>query len=110
MISVFWQIVLAIIGGGFISGIFNIITWKLNRNACLEDAEAKGDSDTTAGLRILLYDRIKHLGKRYILDGEISAEDLEDLIAMHKVYHDNLSGNGFLDSVMAQVKRLKIKA
>jgi hypothetical protein len=27
---------------------------------------------------------------------------------MHNVYHDNLNGNGFLDSIMAQVKNLPI--
>jgi hypothetical protein len=98
----------AVLTGGvaaaLVSGIFSIVLWKMNRKATKED---KAD-DTKVALRILLYDRIKHLGRDYINRGEISSEDLEDIISMHKVYHDNLNGNGFLDSIMAQVKNLPI--
>jgi predicted lactoylglutathione lyase len=73
-----------------------------------EKAEKKDDS-TTAALRILLYDRIKHLGKKHIAEGCIDTDALEDLIEMHKVYHDDLDGNGFLDKIMHQVKSLPIK-
>lgn len=62
----------------------------------------------SAGIRILLYDRIKHLGKAYIERGSITAEELEDLIEMHRIYHDELNGNGFLDAIMDQVKKLPI--
>lgn len=99
------QIILSIIGGGFVTGVFNLIVWRLNRKAAKED---KGD-DLAAGLRILLYDRIKHLGCSYIARERVTAEELEDLIAMHKVYHDNLDGNGYLDSIMSKVKSLPIK-
>ena len=34
---------------------------------------------------------------------------MEDLIQMHKIYHDDLEGNGYLDKVMADVQKLKIK-
>ena len=98
----------AVLTGGvaaaLVSGIFSIVLWKMNRKATKED---KAD-DTKVALRILLYDRIKHLGRDYIERGYISSEDLEDIITMHRVYHDNLNGNGFLDSVMAQVKNLPI--
>lgn len=98
----------AILTGGVaaavVSGIFSVILWRLNRRAEKED---KAD-DIKIGLRILLYDRIKHLGKRYIEREYITAEELEDIMAMHKVYHDNLHGNGFLDSIMEQVKALQI--
>lgn len=98
----------AILTGGVaaavVSGIFSVILWRLNRRAEKED---KAD-DIKIGLRILLYDRIKYLGKRYIKREYITAEELEDIMAMHKVYHDNLHGNGFLDSIMEQVKALQI--
>lgn len=98
----------AILTGGVaaavVSGIFSVILWRLNRGAEKED---KAD-DIKIGLRILLYDRIKYLGKRYIEREYITAEELEDIMAMHKVYHDNLHGNGFLDSIMEQVKALQI--
>lgn len=96
------QIILAIIGSGalstLISGIFAVIG----------QARRKKDSNT-AGLRILLYDRIKHLAKSYINRGWITTEELEDLMQMHKVYH-NLGGNGYLDALMERVHRLTVRA
>ena len=62
-----------------------------------------------AGLRILLYERIKFLANTYIRHGYISSEDLEDLISMHKIYHGPLKGNGYLDELMGRVKNLPIK-
>lgn len=58
---------------------------------------------------MLLYDRIKHLGKSYIERGSISTDELEDLVEMHAIYHEDLDGNGFLDAIMASVKALPIK-
>lgn len=95
------QIALAIIGSGalsaLISGLFNLLSQR-----------KKKENGVQAGVRELLYDRIKHLGKSHIERGYITHEELEDLIAMHKIYHDSLSGNGFLDTVMNQVKGLRI--
>ena len=102
------EVLIALISGGVaasvVGGVCSVITFKLNRKAQKED---KSD-DITSGLRMLLYDRIKHLGKSYISRGNIHAEELEDLIAMHKVYHDTLHGNGFLDELMIQVRHLPI--
>ena len=67
------------------------------------------EDDVKTALRMLLYDRIKHLGKAYIQKGEISIENLEDLMQMHKVYHNNLNGNGFLDDLMETVRSLPRK-
>lgn len=72
------------------------------------DKRKKKESSTNDGVRILLYDKIKYLGKKYITDGSITSEDLEDLIAMHNIYHE-MGGNGFLDKVMAAVKALPLK-
>ncbi|HOP12101.1 MAG TPA: hypothetical protein PK629_11495 [Oscillospiraceae bacterium] len=95
------EIMIAIIGSGalsaLISGIFVIV----------RDRKAKKDG-IRAGVRQLLYDKIKGLGKRYITENEITAEDLEDLMDMHKIYHDELSGNGYIDHIMEEVKKLKI--
>ena len=63
------------------------------------------------GIKILLYDRIKHLGKAYIERGYVTSDELEDLTTMHEIYHDpdGLNGNGFLDAIMNNVKQLPIK-
>ena len=116
---------MAIIGGGvgtaIVAGLFSLIQWCLNRSVQKEDRAAnnqqaecskRGEEITElhrmVGVlcladRALLYDRIKHLAKVYIKRGHITVEELEDLKAMHAVYHDKdkLNGNGFLDELMS---------
>lgn len=68
------------------------------------------DTALESGLRELLYDRIKLLCKTYISEGRIGEEDYNSLQRMWLVYHENLNGNGYLDSIMAEVEDLeKIK-
>lgn len=106
------ELVIAILGGGaaaaVVSGAIQIMIWKLNRKAELEDKSKNEDKYIKNALKILMQDRIKYLGKCYISEGSIDAEDLRDLMEMHKCYHDDLHGNGFLDNVMDQVKQLLI--
>ena len=107
------ELVIAIASGSFaaaiVSGIVTLTLWKLNRKASKEDSETKGEKDIKAAVRVLLYDRIKFLGRSFIAKGSITAEDLEDLMSMHRIYHDDLEGNGFLDSVMKQVGKLPMQ-
>lgn len=94
-------IIIAIIGSGaltaLITNLFNVYRDRKTHN----DGVAEG-------VQLLLYDRIKYLAKRYLADGHISPEDLEDITHMWTCYHDGLDGNGYLDSLMAAVKRLPI--
>ena len=112
-------------GAGIVAGLFGLVQWRLNRKAQEEDkaADKKVASCAARGAEIaalqqtvnalivadrtILYDRIKHLAKAYIKRGWISMEEYEDLKRMHKVYHDDLNGNGFLDSIMDDVDRLE---
>ena len=114
-------------GGAIVAGIFGLIQWRLNRKAQLEDKVADGKvancaargkeikqlQDTVNSLivadRAILYDRIKHLAKSYIKRGYITVEEYEDLKRMHQVYHDDLGGNGFLDAVMEEVRKLEVR-
>ena len=95
-------IIIAIISSGalstLISGIFNL--WS---------ARKKSNDGVRAGMKMLLYDRIKHLGKAYISRGSITTDELEDLTEMHRIYHFDLDGNGFLDTLMNNVQKLPIK-
>ena len=93
---------IAIVGSGALSAI-------ISGMFTLAAAKTKKDGGVAAGVRQLLYDRIKYLGRKFISAGEIRLEDLEDLIEMHKIYHDTLDGNGYLDSVMKAVNGLKIR-
>ena len=125
------EVILSIIGGScgaaIVAGVFGLLQWRLNRKAQKEDrasdrklADCAARGEEIARVeqrvdalykadRIQMYDRIKHLGKAYIAKGYIAPDDLEDIIDMHKCYHDDLGGNGFLDSIMEQVHRLPIK-
>lgn len=112
-------------GAALVAGLFALIQWRLNRKAQKEDKaadrevvscaargrEIKQLQDTVNALivadRTILYDRIKHLAKSYIKRGWITVEEYEDLKRMHKVYHDDLKGNGFLDSIMEEVDKLE---
>lgn len=121
------ELLIAILGGSvgaaLVGGIFGVWTTKFKRKAEKEDRaenirvadcatrgeEIKklGDRLDIALLadRVILYDRIKHLGKSYIARGWVTVEELEDLNMMHGVYHDKdkLDGNGFLDNLMRTV-------
>lgn len=103
------EILIAIAGSGFFAAVVsagaNIYLWKLNDKKQKEDQ----NKDVKDGLQVLLYDRIKCLGLRYISAGMITSEDMEDLMRMHKVYHDKLNGNGYLDHIMDEVYKLPIK-
>ena len=97
------DIIIAIIGSGALSAAISAIV------AAVNNRERKRHG-VSAGTRMILYDRIKFLGKKYIASGEIEADALEDLIEMHRIYHDELDGNGYLDTLIEQVKHLKIKS
>lgn len=95
------QIIIAIIGSGaltaIITNVFTLIKERKNQSHGVAE-----------GVQLLLYDRIKYLSKSYIKDGQISPEDLEDITRMWSCYHDDLEGNGYLDSLMGAVKKLPL--
>ncbi len=95
-------IVVAIVSSGAFSAIVNAVL-------SAQREKRQKETGVSAGVRMLLYDRIKHLGKAYIQRGSVTSDELEDLIAMHKIYHDDLGGNGFLDTLMDSVRALPIK-
>ena len=94
---------IAACGGAVIAVIGQLIMWAVNRNAAKHDRRG----EIADGVMFLLQDRIKYLAKHFIADAEISAEDLEDLLRMHEVYH-KLGGNGYLDTLISAVKNLPI--
>lgn len=115
-------------GAAIVAGLFGMWQWRQNRKAQKEDkaadtkvancaargAEIQQLQKTVDSLivadRAILYDRIKHLAKSYLSRGYITVEEYEDLKRMHKVYHDDLKGNGFLDTIMQRVANLEVRA
>lgn len=123
-----WIVVLSgATGAALVAGIFSLLKWLLDRKAAkadreeakkekAEEAVAMADKNLNqkvdalcVAVRELLYDRIKHLGKAFLKQGDITTEELEDFLSMHKIYHNTLEGNGFLDEIVRQVKALPIK-
>lgn len=95
-------VIVAIVGSGALSALITgIFTERANRK--------RVETGTQAGVRMILYAWIKSLGREYIERGYISVEELEDLKAMHSIYHTDLKGNGFLDTLMQNVEKLPIR-
>lgn len=96
------QIIIAVISSGLLTTIINRIFNYLDKRAELK-------SGVTHGVRLILKDRLRFLCTRYIEQGWIYEDELEDLISMHSCYHDTLKGNGYLDELMTRVKHLQMK-
>lgn len=59
--------------------------------------------------KIVMLDRIRYLGQKYIEAGEIDFDDRRILNAMHDSYHNGLGGNGDADVVMSEVNKLPLR-
>ena len=115
-------VILGGVGTALVGGVFTLLQCRLNQKAAREDRAAELGAEESRELkrlvsvlveadRTILYDRIKHLGKSYIVRGYVTVEELEDLDLMHEVYHnkEKLGGNGFLDALMKTVHALEVR-
>lgn len=91
-------ILVAIIGSGVFNKILDAILSRKGKEKEVEKAA-----------RLLMKDRLRFLCVHYIQQGWIYEDELEDLIAMHHCYHNDLNGNGFLDKQMARVNELEVR-
>ena len=82
---------------------FSILSAEFSKETTETESETRG---LRAGVREMLYDRIKHLGRKYIEAGQVREEDYNSINRMWTVYHDELGGNGFLDGVMDKIEEL----
>ena len=97
-----WEtIIIAILSSGVISALINQIG-----NYFSKRLEKK--SGLNMGMRLIMKDRVRFLCIRYIEQGWVYEDELEDLMAMHSCYHNDLGGNGYLDELMRHVKALPI--
>jgi hypothetical protein len=65
--------------------------------------------DVKDGQKVILYDRILYISRKFILEGSISYEDKTNLNKMYSVYHNQLGGNGDLDTVIRDINKLPTK-
>lgn len=82
---------------------FSILSAEFAKETTETESETRG---LRAGVREMLYDRIKHLGRKYIEANQIREEDFNSLTRMWNVYHDELGGNGYLNDLMVKIKEL----
>lgn len=83
------------------SAVKNLQEWQ-------ERTEEKIDGLVEANQLIML-DRIKWMGQKYIQEGEVDFDDRRILNRMHQNYHNRLGGNGDLDHLMKDVNDLPLK-
>jgi hypothetical protein len=97
-----------LVAGGVAAALFKIID-SLIQYSLGRWGKKKDNKDVLKdALKVILLDRILYLGRAYIQDGEVDADDRRRLIAMHDVYH-SLGGNGDADLIMNCVKCLPFK-
>lgn len=95
-------IIVAIISSGLLSTV-------ITRIFAIRDRRRETDNGVAEASRLLLKNELRKLCIQYIDQEWIYADELEDLITMHGCYHNALRGNGYLDSLMEQVRHLPIK-
>lgn len=114
-------LIIAIIGLAGSGGVASMVTAALNRHWKKKD-EAEAKETVTPELigeltskinavvraqKVITTERIRYLGNCYIYANEIALDDKETLHEMHDAYED-LGGNGHLDTVMAEVDKLRV--
>lgn len=95
------EVLIAIISSGVLVTILNFVLnlikdWYDRKNGL------------RAAMRILLDDRLCHLGEKYIQQGYITQEQLKVFTKMHQAYK-NLGGNGYHKTLMKRIEELPLK-
>lgn len=122
-----YAIATGVTGAAVIKLIDNAVQWYLQRKAAKEDAKISDDKAELKKIKqweknmedkvnalinadmLIMLDRIRYLGQRYVADNEVDFDDRRILNQMHKSYHDDLGGNGDLDELMKAVNALPLK-
>ena len=92
-------ILCALLGSGAATALVNAL---LERRAAVRRTET-GESQ---GMRWLLQDRLEQQALGYLARGAISYEELRNWNRGHHIYHDLLGGNGDLNGLREELKRL----
>lgn len=101
------NLIIALIGALTGSGVSSIVVVLLQRKWAKQDKHDERVDALVEANKVLMIDKVRHLGKKYISDGEIHLEDKENLLEMYGAYK-RLGGNGHLDTVMDEVNHLKV--
>ena len=85
------------------SGLTAIILALLQRKWTKDD---RVDA-LVAAQKVIMIDRVRFLSKAHIITGEISLEEKETIKDMFAAYKA-LGGNGHLNTIMAEIDKLKV--
>lgn len=101
------SLVIALIGAATGSGVASVVIALLQRKWAKQDKHDERVDALVDANKVLMIEKVRYLGKKYIADGEIHLEDKENLQEMYDAYK-RLGGNGHLDMVMTEVNHLKV--
>ena len=92
-------ILCALLGSGAATALVNGLLSRQTQKRRAETGESQG-------LRYLLQDRLEQQALAFIRRGAISYEELRSWNRGHHIYHDLLGGNGDLNGLREELKRL----
>lgn len=87
----------------------SVLNTALNYIITVRERKRSDETGVQKASRLLMKNQLRELCDKYISQGWIYEDELEDIIAMHRIYHNDLKGNGFLDEMMLRVKKLEIR-
>ena len=101
------SLIIALIGALTGTGVSSVVVVLLQRKWSKQDIHDERVDALVDANKVLMIDKVRYLGKKYICEGEIHLEDKENLKEMYSAYK-RLGGNGHLDTVMYEVDQLKV--
>ena len=108
----FLETISLIFGAGFGTGIVTFVANLIGRRRAARAEQASGRSKTEDALlqasKLLTHANIMLMADKYMHDGRISPDNLRNLDALHKIYHDEFDGNGLVKRRMAEVHTLPV--
>ena len=103
------EFIKALLSGSVGAGLMAIIMAALQRHWKKKDDKEGAIAALVEAQKVLMIDRVRHLGNRYVSERSISLDDKETLQEMFMSYR-KLGGNGHLDTIMAEVNKLPIRS
>lgn len=97
------------LSGSIGAGIMALVLAWCQRRWKRQDDKDGSIRALVAAQKVLMIDRVRYLGGKYIERGEITLEDLETLHEMYDAYKA-LGGNGHLDPIVDAVDKLEVVA
>lgn len=92
-------ILCAVLGSGAATALVTGLVGRQTEKRCRETGESQG-------IRWLLQDRLEQTALIYLEKGAVTYEELRAWNRGHHIYHDLLGGNGDLNGLRDQLKRL----